>query len=507
MLALLAATAFSIAQMRNARQERDAALYANKRADAQIEFQSQLMSQIGNRPITMREILDRGRAVLQREYAGDPRLLAATLVQLSSRYADLGDSKIRGELLARAESLAVANHDESQLIEVQCDKVDNLRTEGRYQEAAQLMERATAMLRAHPDPRAEVGCLQTMTDLTNESGLGHGGSATIRRAIAIRDSLGETKDADYITLFSSLATALDREGQHRDALNVYRRAMAILDRTGQGETMNRAIFEHDYAVSLIDLGETAEAEQRLRDVLDRIARSDPSGHLPTQPLIHYAHTALFDRHTDSAAKYFAILAQQATQDHDSYWEGRALFGLARAQLQLGQLAAFERTTARFRAVTDSFGIKSTDDEVTDPRILDARLALSRGDATTAHRLVVQVLRSNGYVKGTQQRVFPGKLVSTLILAAECALATHDAADALDYARAARTTSTLDSLTETRSARVGAARLVEARALLALGDSADARTSAERALVALRNGAGVEHPRTREAEALLARITR
>jgi len=385
--------------------------------------------------------------------------------------------------------------------------VDNMRTEGRYQEAAQLMERATAMLSAHPDPRAEVVCLQTMTDLTNETGLGHGGPAAIRRAIAIRDSLGETKDASYIALFSSLATALDREGQHRDALNVYRRMMAILDRTGQGETMNRAIFEHDYAVSLIDLGETADAEQLLHDVLDRIARTDPSGHLPTQPLIHYAHAALFDRHTDSAAKYFTMLAQQATEEHSSYWEGRALFGLARAQLQRGQLPAFERTTARFRAVTDSLGIRSTDDEVTDARILDARLALSRGDAATAHRLVVQVLRSNGYVKGTLQRDVPHKLVSTLILAAESALAMHDAAEALGYARAARTTSTLDSLTETRSAHVGVARLLEARALLALGDSADARTSAERARVALRTGAGVEHPRTREAEALLARLTR
>jgi len=63
-----------------------------------------------------------------------------------------------------------------------------------------------------------------------------------------------------------------------------------------------------------------------------------------------------------------MLAQQATQDHDRYWQGRALFGLARAQLQLGQLAAFERTTARFRAVTDSLGIRNTDDEVTDARM-------------------------------------------------------------------------------------------------------------------------------------------
>lgn len=498
-LALLAATGFSVAQMRNARRQRDAALYASRRADAQIEFQSQLMSQIGDRPITMREILDRARAVLEREYAGDPRLLAATLVQLSSRYADLGDSKIRGGLLARAESLAIANHDDGQRIEVQCDMVDNLRTQGRYDEAHRLMDRAESMLRAHPDPRVEVTCLQSMTDLENEVGPGHRGPAAIRRAITIRDSLGETKDAAYISLFSTLATALDRAGQHRDALGVYRRAMAILDTSGQGETMNRAIIEHDLAVSMIDLGETAEAERLLHDVLDRIARSDPSGHLPTQPLIHYAHVALFNRHTDSAAKYFTMLARQAVHEHNSYWEGRAFFGLARAQLRLGRRAALQRTMARFRAISDSAPLQKTDDELTDARILDGRLALSRGDAVAAHHLVVQVLQSNGYFDGKRRLVFR----SALILAAESALAMHDAGEALGYARAARTIATLDSLTETRSAYIGEARLVEARALLALGDSSSARTNAERAVNALRSGAGPAHPRTREAEQLVA----
>jgi len=53
---------------------------------------------------------------------------------------------------------------------------------------------------------------------------------------------------------------------------------------------------------------------------------------------------------------------------------------------------------------------------------------------------------------------------------------------------------VDSLADLRSAYVGEARLIEARALLAGADTAGARAAIGRALPALRYGAGAEHPR-------------
>ena len=238
-------------------------------------------------------------------------------------------------------------------------------------------------------------------------------------------------------------------------------------------------------------------------MLDRIARSDPTGRFPEQPLIHYAHTALFQAHADSAAKYFALLAREAVQGHNAYWEGRALFGLAEAQLQLGRRADARRTMARFRRISDTLAIRSTDDEVTDPRMLDARLAAMDGDSATANALAVQVLRANGYFKGTRRSIFR----SALILAAETALALRHPAEALGYARAAREKAAVDSLSETQSAFVGEARLLEVRALLASADTTGARAELARALVALRNGAGPDHPRVRQAERLSAELGR
>ncbi|HET7622147.1 MAG TPA: serine/threonine-protein kinase [Gemmatimonadaceae bacterium] len=501
MAALLASTVFSMHQMRVARSERDAAVFARKRANAQVEFQTLLMSQVGDGPITMREILERSRRALERQYGADPRFLASLLAQLSERYAELGDSKVRGSLLVRADSLAVASGDHDVLTQVRCYAADNLRTEGLYPEAEHAMERADSMVDSRTDPRVKASCLQVLADLDNEAGPGGRALPAIRRAIAIRDSLGDTRDMGYVGMISTLAYSLDRGGRPRAAVPIFARAAAILDSTGRGETIARAIVDHDMAGTYMELGETASAERLFHESLARVMRSDPAGQLPTQPLIHYAHAALFDEHVDSAEKYFSILARQSRAANNSYWEGRALFGLARAQLRLGHGVDARRSIARFEQIERQGRIGSVDDEITDGRILDAWLALARSDTATAHKLATEVLKDNGYFDGKRRKIFR----SAMILAAESALALGDARGALQYAQSAGEIATSDSLCATRSAFVGEARLMEGRARLALGDSSAARADFQHALGALRYGAGADHPFTIEAERLLALV--
>lgn len=194
-----------------------------------------------------------------------------------------------------------------------------------------------------------------------------------------------------------------------------------------------------------------------------------------------------------------MLYAQAVRDTNQYWQGRGSFGLARAQLELGRLADARRTSATFRRVSANYPhVKDTDDQIPDSQVLDGRLAFAVGDAATAHASFVAALRSNGYFEGKLKQ----RLRSVVILAAETALALGQVDTALAYARQARAIATLDSLTETRSARVGEARLIEARSLLARGDTSGGQGALDMALPALRNGAGDGHPRTREAQELL-----
>ena len=497
---MIAATIFSLAQMREARRQRDAAVLQGQRAEAQSEFQSLLMSQVGDQPITMREIVDQARRTLEQQYAGDPRFLGPILLAMSTRYGELGDAEAREAVLARAESLVLAGRGEKHLAEIRCHRGDNLRSQGRYDEARTVFQAADSMLRRHADPRAEVQCLELRAFLAAEIGPAEEGLTDIRRALAIMESLGETGSAAFLALEGTLAAVLYQADSLREAVAVSERVIRAYDSTGRGTLMVRTMMQHEKALALLKLGETAEAERLFHGVVLRVARSDPDGRVHPQPLIHYAETALTQGHADSAHRYFRQLFDQAVEDASRYWQGRAALGLARAQVQLARLAEARQTTETFRRLsTDYPRLQSTDDQVPDPQILEGWLALAGGDTAVAHEKFLATLRSNGYFVGKSR----SRLRPIAILVAETALSLGRPDTALRFSREAHRIAAVDSLSETRSARVGEARLIEGRALLATGDTAEGRKVLRQALVALRFGAGNDHERTRQASRWLA----
>lgn len=509
LLVLVAATIFSVVQMREAELQRDAAVREKQRADAQVEFQSVLLSEIGDRPITMREIVDAGRRVLERRSAGDLRLRTALLLQLAEMYAALHDTRAREGLLVQAESLAMAGGVADRLPEIRCLMADNLRLDGRYEEAWQMLDVALALRRtATPrDPDTEVVCLTANAKLANEAGSRRGrsgeGVTAARRGLAIKDSLGETSDPSYLELLGNLARALDNADRPRESIVIYERAIAVMDSTGRGGTISQVIQRHNLALSLINLGEMAQAERILKEVVQIAERSDPSGRVPWQPAIHYAETALAQGHPEAALEYFELVAAQGVREGSLYWEGRGLFGAARARVALGRLAEARRSKARLEEIiAEHPQVRATDDQVPDGRTLDGLLALAEGATAAARKEFMAALEANGFFEGKNR----SRLRAVAVLAGECALALGETREALQLAREALAIASVDSLSEVRSAHVGEARLLGARVLLASGDSNAARELASRALTALRFGAGPEHARTREAEALVRRLT-
>jgi hypothetical protein len=88
-----------------------------------------------------------------------------------------------------------------------------------------------------------------------------------------------------------------------------------------------------------------------------------------------------------------------------------------------------------------------------------------------------------------------------VTAAEWRLAAGDARGADSLALLGRAAAAVDSLALQRSAYVGRAELVHARAQLALGDHAAAQQAAERAVVVLGHGYGPVSVHTARARAL------
>jgi len=501
-LGLTLATLFSVIQMREARVQRDAAVREARRADAQVEFQDLLMSEVGDRPITMRQVLDTARILLEQQAGGDTRLHTALLLQLVGSYEELGETSIRDTLLRQAESLAVAGRDTLQLAAVRCAQVALLRKQGRYNEAWQLVGDARSLARATGDPLVQAGCFRVEGVLAVETHRNAEGLVAAQRAVAIRDSLGDTRDKEYLDLLDDLAYALDAVGRSREASAVYVRIIAAMDSTGRGGTLDAAIKWHNQALVLIGLGETAEAERLLKRALDRFRRGDQSGHGSWQEAIHYAEVALMQGHPDSALKYFDQVVRRGVADKRLYWEGRGLFGLARAQVQLGRLTAARRARTRLAQIAAVYpDLRDTEDQIPDPAVLDGWISLATGDTAAAKASFAGALRSNGYFEGKDRL----RLRPVVLLVAECALALGQTKEALDYARQARAIAAVDSQATRESALVGEAALVEGRALLARGDTARARATLAAAFAALQHGAGADHPRTWAAQRLVAEL--
>jgi tetratricopeptide (TPR) repeat protein len=328
--------------------------------------------------------------------------------------------------------------------------------------------------------------------------------AAIRENLSGMERRGRTGQAMYFEVRSMLAATLADGDRQREAVDVFRRTLDAVDSSGRGGTMLRSVLDHNFAFVLTLLGETAEAESRFHEVLVSAAAGDPSGYVHSQPLIHYAESALTAGHADSAAKYFTQLARQAVADSSRYWEGRAMFGLVRAQAALGRLAEARVTADRFRTLRHDFlRLTSTDDQLPDTLAVAGWLALAAGDTAAAHQWFMASLRANRYFEGTkmhQQR-------AVAVRAAETAIAQGRYALIDSLVERALAVSVRDPATETRSALVGEIRLIEAKAMVARGDTGRARARLERASAALRTGAGPSHPRTAEADSLLARLRR
>jgi hypothetical protein len=94
----------------------------------------------------------------------------------------------------------------------------------------------------------------------------------------------------------------------------------------------------------------------------------------------------------------------------------------------------------------------------------------------------------------------------LVTLAGWRLAAGDARAADSLAVLARAAAALDSIALERSAYVGRAEVVRARALQALGDAPGARAAATRAVTALSNGYGSMNRHATEARTLLAAIS-
>ncbi|HWA56172.1 MAG TPA: protein kinase [Gemmatimonadales bacterium] len=495
-LALIGATVVTWRQMLEARRQRDEAVFQARRADAIRAFQGLLISQIGEKPLTMRELLDKGRGVIER-YRGDPRVTATMLGQFAERYGELSDNAAALALLRRADSLAAVSGDAGLRRDLACSRGSALTDAGQDDSARALVSEALAGLRRERDPdrRSLAGCLMVASQLVPDS-LPDSSQALLRRSLAELDTAGALLTLQAATVYNQLAIGQERTGAPREALALYQRAADVMDSIGYGETFPAiALISNRYSV-LSRLGELQAGLAATREAARRVDLSDPGS---THPVVGFQHAqALFNMaQYDSSVAWYQRVVAAANANGLRDVTRRAWLGMGRAASRKGDLALARRALDSVLAIARELKRPPTRDSL----FLAGSIALAEGRWRPAADAYAGVLEVDGYAKGKRNEGMRPVLVD----AAQALVALGQGDSALALAAEAGTIAAVDSIAAARSGFVGEAALRAAQALVQLGRKDQARVKLTAAIPALASGFGENDPRTREARALAATL--
>jgi serine/threonine-protein kinase len=492
--ALIGMAAFSLRQMTVARAQRNAAVRSNLREGALSELQGILAADLpgpDGKPLTMGGRIAKAEEVLGRRYRKDPWLVATVMVDLSGHHFEVGDLAAQREMLERARIVAKQAGLDTPLALADCTRAINFWLLDILDSARADIAEANAALAREPDPDPSVKsvCLEAEGKLLLSAGESDQAVARLEEALAIEQA--EPNGGRQLSVENSLAEVLRLSGRTREAVPHFRHILTELEANGYGDTDAWPNVVAFLAASLEELGELVELNTSLREYV----RQGPTG-APVAPRLSLLYGVSF-------LKLGAL-------DSADWWIAKALEG----------------TTGRARLLEAQLPTVLSQLRLDQGRLADARVQVSklptraRGQRATAAMMQARVRRAQGDVDGASRLLelelsklegdtLPKLALFTLplVTAGDWRLDRDDARGADSIAQLARDAAAIDSLALTRSALVGRAELLRARALAANRELVEARRAAARALVALDHGYGSENGWTRAARELVDSLSR
>jgi len=500
-LVLIAAAVITALQMFEARRQRDEAIFQRKRAEYQARFAYQIMSEVGadGRPVTIRELMQKGIDVLEKNYGDDPRFVISSLINISGRYMDLDDTDGEYAALLKAEALARKLGDPAEIASVQCNTVETEIAAGRTEKAAERLRDGLANLGKLPDVplglRIECGYAHAKLLWTQDK-LEEG--AVAARAVAqLMDENGLQTDVKYNSVVSMLEIILADSGHLREALDWNRRATAALARSGRDETISMSSNRHNQASYLLSFGDVRAAYQTEKAVVDEIVAQQGVDSVPVASALLLGATQVRLEENDAGLVWIDRAGASAAKAGFHAGEIAALTYRARAELLLGK-------PAKVPAEIDQAERMANEDPQAYARALmlvhqiRAAWLLGQKDGAAALAEIEKLLAMLDYPKQRGS----DRLAAALITRSQALVMLGRSADALVSAREALAVAEPQALEPDQSANVGAAWMAIADAQRASGDAAGARASATRAIPALTHSLGPNHSEARRAAAFL-----
>ncbi|MCA9758224.1 MAG: serine/threonine protein kinase [Candidatus Eisenbacteria bacterium] len=237
-------------------------------------LQSMLQSadpEVGDRDVTVREVLENTAASLEEELSDEPEVLAAAQLTLGNTFDALGQyDEAISHMESAVSTLRVARPAGPELAQALNDLGIALVHAGRYERADSIASQALSMFTEQLGADAP----QTSTARTNLAvvykNLGRFAEAErlYRETLAIHRAAG-TEDPEVATLISNLAVVLRNQENYDEAIDLYRNALEMLVRTAGSEHHMVATVQANLAAALSTAGRYDEALPVLQAVLER----------------------------------------------------------------------------------------------------------------------------------------------------------------------------------------------------------------------------------------------
>ena len=487
-LSLSAATGFSIAQMREARAQRDVAVAEIRHSRAMSDVQAVLAGATtgpGGRTLSTLERIELAERVLTRKYRSEPVVVVEVMTDLAGRLYDMSDSRAHLQVLGRARAVAEAAHLPGQVAHIECLRVLSLLWEDQVDSARAAVARARRGLAGMEryDLVADVQCL-------NADGLvlaaeGRPDSALVPLSRAARLTEDDRLPLRRQQTLNNLANVLRSAGRTREAVGYQRQIMEELADEGYSTTEIIGSLVSFVSAGLAELGEYRLIDSIVGGHIRYLESLEGAGAPNAAIATVYGLNKLRMGALDSADTWLSSAARDTSENGRmvaSMWIPAAITQLRLEQGRIGDARTAARTlptdTPRRRMLAVLYG---------------AGIRRAEGREPEGWALLDSALRAS--VTGSRPEV---SLTTPLIVAAEWRGQVGDPQAADSLAQLAIRAASLDTLTLTHSAHIGRAELVRARAAASAGDAGAAATHAERALVAMTNGFGAGHALVAEA---------
>jgi serine/threonine-protein kinase len=492
-LTLTAATAITANRMIEARRQRDEATFQARRAQASSEFMRNLVTQIGTTPMTMRQVLDRGREALEKQYAHDPAFVARMLTLLSGPYIEIGDDETARAMMDRALELATKIDDPAMIASYRCTKARDATDVNDF--AAAHVHLAEARRQIARLPASTTGpvveCEISESEVADGEERFDDAVEHANRAVTMLEREGNTASTRYTSAVHNLAWMYNAAGRFGDAVAAQRKVGEVTRQIGRGHTITMIVSLGNQGRYERASGWWLDAERSYHEGLDLVAGAKAEG-AQGGLMAGYARVlANLGRSAD--AKEWAQRTI-ATPKVAARFVNGARLTLASVLIEEGNLPgareAFEPAERVLRST-------ATPAERAMLVLLDAQFDAAEGQLDAARAKIAEGLKADGYP--TRVSPFADEMLE---YGARLALKAGDHRQAAQLARDAIGACERYFDGGKASAFTGRAEMTLGLALLAGGQRAEGQTALRQAVDAIAASAGAEHPWLREARAQL-----